>query len=239
MTPEEMLAALTALTDKITADVAEKFAVVQAKCDALDEKMKKADTKKKADGDDDAMAEQTAADRRADSVSRDQLQVLQRQVNDLVQKSPRARTQADNDAFADAQSKADAVLRTHNERASPPMQGEELADYLIRLHRPMQVHSARFAKAQLATIAADSTVFSNVLAQIRADAYEAGVRPVNLPLFQHREIKTESPGGHKISTFHGNGTIFAQMAAPVRRVIGIAGDNRYSRSGGGAVHVRA
>jgi hypothetical protein len=37
----------------------------------------------------------------------------------------------------------------------------------------------------------------------------------------------------------GNGTGFAQMSAPVRKVIGIAGDNRYARSGGGSFHVNA
>lgn len=39
-----------------------------------------------------------------------------------------------------------------------------------------------------------------------------------MPQFQYRETTQESPGGHKIRSFHGNGTIFKQMSRPVRSV---------------------
>jgi hypothetical protein len=53
---------------------------------------------------------------------------------------------------------------------------------------------------------------------IRADAVLAANNPVDLPRFVHREIKTESPGGHKITSFVGTGTMFAQLNRPGRKV---------------------
>jgi hypothetical protein len=109
-------------------------------------------------------------------------------------------------------------MRTHNERAEPPMAGEDLINYQIRMHRKMQKHSAKWKGVELSLIAADRAALNNVLAEIRADAMQAGLNPVGLPLFQHREIVQESPGGHKIRSFVGNGTIFKQMSRPVRHV---------------------
>lgn len=211
---------------------------IAAKQDKLDGEMKqlKADAAKKRkddDGEDDTMAERTAAD--SERLSSD-MRVLQSQVKDLIIRSPRALTQADRDAFADAQAKADAVLRVHNDRADQPMRGEQLVEYLIRLHRPMQRHSQKWGKAELATIAADRAVFNNVLAEIRADALQAGLNPPDLPPFQYREIKTESSAGHRISSFVGRGTIFKAMSRPIRFVESIGADDRYPRSAGGFVY---
>jgi hypothetical protein len=232
MNPEELLAALTAVTETLRADVAKHCETMTAKYDAIDKKL---DAKKKADedGDDPTMAERTAADS-----LRSDMRVMQSQINDLVIKSPRARTAADRNAFADAQASADAVLRTHNEQADQPMSGEDLPSYLIRLHRPMLRHSKKWGKAELAVIARDSAVFNNVLAEIRADTLQAGLNPVDLKPFEHRMIKTESPGGHKITSFVGNGTIFKQMGRPPRYVKFIGGDDRYGRSAGGAVYAK-
>lgn len=223
----------------LASDLAAHRQAVTERLDAVETKADNAiiASKRKMDADpDDVAAERTAAD----SVTRADLRVLQEQVNRLVTTQPRALTQADRDAFADAQAAADAVLRTHGETADQPMRGEELAAYLIRLHRPMLKHSKKWGKAELARIAADSAVFNNVLAEIRSDAYQAGLNPVGLPEFQHREIKTESPGGHRITTFVGNGTIFKQLSRPVRQVAGFVnvpqlGRPGVSNSGAGAI----
>lgn len=227
-----LLEALTALADQFTAHskaVTERMDKIETKADNAIASI----GKRKDNDEDPEAAERVAADSAANL--RSDLRVLQSQVNDLVIKAPRARTQADHDAYADTQAKADAVLRAHNERADMPMAGESLVDFKIRLHRPMLRHSRKWGKAELAVIARDSAVLDNVLAEIRADAYEAGIRPVDLPMFQHREIKSESPGGHRISTFHGNGTIFKQLARPARYVRSIAGDDRVPRTASGSV----
>jgi len=49
---------------------------------------------------------------------------------------------------------------------------------------------------------------------------EASLNPVGLQPFQYREFVQESPGGHKIKTFVGNGTFIKAMARPVRHVAG-------------------
>jgi hypothetical protein len=163
------------------------------------------------------MAEKTAADRaRSDSVDPAAFAALASSVNEM--KKRQSRPMADLNAFADAQAKADAVLRTHNERAEPPMAGEDIIAYNIRLARKMQPHSKTWKGVELSLIAADRQAFGIALDSIRADALEAGLKPVGLPLFQHREFVQESAGGHRIRSFVGNGTIFKQLSRPVRHV---------------------
>ena len=124
----------------------------------------------------------------------------------------------DADAFADAQSKADSVMRLHGEQADGPMRGEDIVSYNIRLARKMQPHSKTWKGVELRAIAADQKGFYAVLDGIRADAYQAGLNPVHLPEFQHRKTVTTSPGGHTITEFRGTGTIFKMMSRPVRHV---------------------
>jgi hypothetical protein len=93
--------------------------------------------------------------------------------------------------------------------------------YKIRQHRPLQKHSDRWRNVDLHVIAADSIAFENILTDIRADALAAGKNPKGLPLFQWKEFVEDGPGGHRIRSFAGTGTIFAQMSPPVRRVMAI------------------
>lgn len=210
---------------KVDAEKEEKEKADKAKADAkkkdedmgeetaADKKRKDAEEKEKADAEKMEKEKMDAA--KADSVPRSEFEKIVAQVNALT---PRKLTQADMDAFADAQAKADVVLRTHNERAEPWMPGEDIVAYQIRLARKMQPHSKVWKDADLSIVAADATAFLNALTAIRADAYQAGLNPVGLAPFQHREINEMSPTGHKITRFAGNGTIFAQMSRPVRHV---------------------
>jgi hypothetical protein len=170
---------------------------------------------------DDDMAERVAADRRADSasdirVANSVLAGLARDMNAL--KKQISWPMGDLNQFADAQAKADAVLRVHGESAEPPMSGEDLVAYNIRLARKMQPHSKTWKGVDLRLIAADSQAFNIALDGIRADAYQAGMSPVGLPEFQHRKIVKTMPGGHIMTEFVGTGTIFKQLSRPVRHV---------------------
>lgn len=234
----EQLEKLLAMMNALGAEIGEKFADMDKKHTALADSVAKLSAKKDAAGEDDLGAEQTAADSRRDSVSRGEFRALQERVNDVTVKQADRRP-ADRDALAELQARADVAYRSLGDGAAPaPMQGETVVDYACRLHRPLQRHSRRFAKSELAVIARDPATFNTVLDGIRADAYEAGMNPVDLPMFQHREIKTESAGGHRVSNFVGTGTIFKQMARPVKYVTGIGGDDRRPRSGGGAAYVQ-
>jgi hypothetical protein len=213
------------------------------KRDAEDEEKKKADAKKK-DNDEGDEAERVAADKKrkdaeeekarkdaeekeereradaakADSVPRSEFEALQRQIAELSGRMPRALTAADRDLFADVQSKADSVMRLHNDIAEPPMSGEDLIAYKIRTTRKMQAHSAKWKDVNLSMIAADSVALDNIIAEIRADATAAGLNPVGLKPFEHRKITTKGEGGHNITTFVGNGTFVKQLSRPVRHV---------------------
>jgi len=244
MDPEALLEAVKALTEKLAdglrADMAEHCKKLDAKYDAIADSMKKLDAKKKDEDEDaDPVGEERHAARRtaADSVSRADLEVLRAQVRDLQVRQP-TRTPSDRDALADLQAKADVAYRALGERADMPMMGEGTVEYAIRLHRGLQRHLPKDSKwkgVELAVAARDPSTFAAICDSVRAGAYEAGISPIGMPEFQHREIKTESPGGHRITTFVGNGTIFKQMSRPVRHVISIGANDKFPRSAGGQV----
>jgi hypothetical protein len=234
MTEDEMKAfmdAITALRDDVVAQVGKLDEKCGALADSVTELKKKADTagerdrgvdasmRRRGDEDADPVGEQHHAARRvaADSIGAAEFSALCSVVADLKKKVV-GRPQATLDAYADTQSKADAVMRAHGERAEPWMAGEDLVSYKIRQHRPMQKHSAKWKGVELSAIAGDGKAFENILAEIRADALQAGLKPVGLPEFQWREITQQMPGGHLVKTFHGNGTIFKQLSRPVRHV---------------------
>jgi hypothetical protein len=226
---------INGLVAAMKADFAAHCEKMDARYDALDAKMKKSDAagmrRKKAD--EDGMAEETAAD----SISRGEFRAVQEQLNVLKVRDGMSldrQSQSTRDSYADAQAKADAVLRAHGESAAAPMSGEDIVAYQVRLHRPMLKHAKKFKNADLATIARDASTFAAVLDSVRADTYEAALNPVGLAPFVHREIKSESSGGHKITQFVGNGTIFKQLCRPARYVTSLNISDKFPRSAGGS-----
>jgi hypothetical protein len=232
---EKVLAALEIFKTEVTGSLAE----MAKRCDSLDEKFLASQTKKLAADSTDDLAEETAADgRRADAVTRGELEVVRAQLRDLQIKQPRAQTAADRNAFSDAQAKFDSTYRALGEGgAPPPMSSEALIDYQIRLARPIMKHSKQFAKVDLHTLARDVSTLESVLNSARADAYAVGISPVDMKPFVHRMIEETLPSGHVSRRFIGQGTCFAMQSAPVRRVLGIGSlEKGASRSAGGAVY---
>lgn len=238
MDPEQLKAFMDAL-EALRADITKSISAVDAKCDALAEDVKttrKSDTAGERDrgvdtsmrrdnddrdpaGEERHEARQTAADRaRSDSadITATQIGLLLNEVKSM--KNAMAVPATTRDQMADAQAKADAVMRLHGESAEMPMAGEDLVPYQIRLARKMQPHSKKWKGVTLQALAGDRTALNNILEEIRADATEAGLNPVGLPEFQHRKIVKQSPGGHTITEFVGNGTVFKQLSRPVRHV---------------------
>jgi hypothetical protein len=247
MTLEECLAQIATMCEGLRAEMKGYCATMDAKYADLCSKMdaapsagflKASTTKLAADDDGDpmsTMAQQVSADRRADSVSRSELEVLRAQLRDLQMKQPRPQTAADRDAFADAQAKFDATYRAIGDSgAPPPMSSEDIVSYNIRLARPLQKHSKKFKSAELHVLARDPSTLNSVIDSIRADAFEVGISPVGMPEFAHREVRTESAGGHKITSFVGRGTMFKMMSRPVRHVSHI-GATAQGRSASGQV----
>jgi len=230
MTEEALLAAVREIAEGLKSDLAGSLSALDDKCPALTDSVNKmkADavlrtsqgqqhdmTRRgtlRSDTDDDTMAQQTAAD----SIGRSELASLSRSISELQKKM--TRPMEDRNSYADAQAKADAVMRTHGTQAEPPMAGEGLVDYQIRLARKMQPHSPRWKGVELSIIAADSKAFEIALDNIRSDAMQAGNNPVGLPMFQYREITEVGPGGHRITRFVGNGSMLRQLSGPVRHL---------------------
>jgi hypothetical protein len=217
MDPEQ-LKALTDMIEALRADINAAVSKVDAKCDALADSV--ATMKKTADeaGERSNENEYDLARRAAaDSASRSDLAMLQRQVNELTIKAL-PRPAGDADALADIQAKCDAAYIANGGRADPPMRGEGVIDYAVRMHRGLQSHGKKWKGAELAVIARDSTTFAGVCDAIRADAVKAGLNPVDLKPLEHRMFTETMPSGHVMRRFVGNGTIFKQMSLPVRHV---------------------
>jgi hypothetical protein len=235
MTEDEMISAVKAIAESLKSEMTGALAKLDEKCNAMSDAV----SKMKADAviaasqgmqndmrrrgslrsDDDGRdpnspyAERTAADA---VVGRAEMASLSREISEI--KRRQNRPMSDLNAFADAQAKADAVLRIHGERAEPPMAGEGLVEYQIRMHRKMQPHSPLWKNVNLSIIAADGIAFGNALEAIRSDAVQAGNNGSGMKLFDHKEITEIGPGGHRITRFVGSGSIFAQLTRPVRHV---------------------
>ncbi|HEV2549006.1 MAG TPA: hypothetical protein VGU20_16815, partial [Stellaceae bacterium] len=152
-----------------------------------------------------ANATGSAADARADAVAADS--------------RPRARTDEERNALAAAQVKADEVSIAWGERAPPPLTGELLREYRIRMLRDHKRHSKDYADVDFATIP-DGKAFDVAEARVYADSVAASANPPgspNAPLIPRRR---EDDTGRMITTFHGSGTFIRRMTRPARRVVG-------------------
>jgi hypothetical protein len=213
---EATVQAIREIAEALRADLSGSIDALSKRCDALAEDVK-ANKKSDEAGERDRGVDGTMAVRvAADAVDPAAFAALASSVADMQKK--RARPMKDLNAYADAQAKADSVMRALGSAAEPPMAGEDLVSYKIRMHRKMQPHSPRWKGVELQLIAADQVALDNVLGEIRADAMTAAMSPVGMPEFQHRMITKTMPGGHIVHEFIGNGTIFKQLSRPVRHV---------------------
>lgn len=246
-TLDKLMDALRSSVADMSAKFDAKFDEMSAKYDAIADAVKKrdegdkdkpADPKKDSEDPAGTGAEETAADKRKDSEEdkdakadsaalQAKIDELNATVADLSKRTPRALTSADRSAFADAQAKADSVMRNFGEQAEPPMAGEDLIAYQIRLHNKMKPHSKTWKNFDLSIIAADSTAFGEAMGQIRADAMQASLAPSDMKPGEHRMISQTMPTGHKVTTFVGAGTIFKQLSSQPRYVrrIGVPRSN--------------
>jgi hypothetical protein len=237
MDETKLIELITSLGEALRSDMASSIETLNKKCDALSEAIEKKNTDgarkfgeaEQVAADDERAGHRTVVNNemRSDAVGRSEFAALASSVSALAKRN--SRPMADLNAFADAQAKADSVMRVHGESAEPPMSGEDIVAYQIRLARKMQPHSKTWKSVDLQLIQADRQAFGIALDGIRADALQAGLNPVHLKPFEHRKIVKESPGGHKITEFVGNGTYIAQMSRPVRHVkfIGTRGTAHY------------
>ena len=128
--------------------------------------------------------------------------------------------QTDSEARADSaeiQATYDPAYRAATGAAAPPrVYGESLDAYNLRLVRPLQKHSAQFAKVDFGKIG-DATAAKEIAARIRSDAL-ATLTQNEGPLKSHT---TPDAVGRLITRFSGApGSCWNQFKAPYRLVKG-------------------
>jgi hypothetical protein len=214
---------VTALIEGLRADFTKSCEAMSAKYDALAGEIKKRDAagERSGENEDDlgrTGAVRTAADAVDLQAANSALASLARTVDGIKKKIERP--MADLNAYAEAQAKADSVMRALGSSAEPPMSGEDLVAFQIRLARKMQPRSKTWGKVDLNLIKADQKAFNIVLDGIHEEARADALSTEGMAPLVHREITKTTPGGHKITEFVGNGTFIKQMSRPVRFVSG-------------------
>ena len=184
-----------------------------------EEHMRREDRRK--DDDDDDKRDDA---KRADSV--DVREVLDR-VRDLERKQPKPLTDADYDAMAAEQARADSIFAAHGERAPRPLLGETPLAYRRRLVKSLQSHSTRWKDTNLTAIA-DSATLNIIQDQVYADAKDAARHPSNIPAGQLIPVvRPDSMTGHKITEFRGSRSFVRQFKPVTRRVTAL--NTRFDR----------
>lgn len=235
---------ILAKMDAMKADTDTKFADMSKRMDAFDGKKADADKgeyEKKPDAKADAKADENAdkkpgeaketkadedgknqEDKKADAVARDTRDhELAARLAKVEARLPLAMTDAELDAMADAQSRADNVFQAFGNRAPRPMDGERLSSYQRRLATALKTHSVRWKDVDLKSFA-DATAFKVVEEQIYADALDAAAKPVDIPAGKLRSIVRRDQTGREVTTFHGQPSSWmAEFAGRRRRLTGI------------------
>jgi hypothetical protein len=223
MDPEKLLESITAMVGELRADMEKNCKTMEAKYDAVMDSIKKRDAagERSAENEDDmgrTGAVRTAADAADLQAANSALASLARTVDGMKKKMERP--MSDLNAYSAVQAKADSVMRALGSSAEPPMSGEDLIAYQIRLARKMQPHSKTWRNVDLQLIKADQQAFGNVIDGIYEEARADSFNTEKMQPLVHREITRTTPGGHTIREFIGNGTFIRQMARPVRFVSG-------------------
>lgn len=120
------------------------------------------------------------------------------------EKAEAERDDADMEAAADMQCKADAAYQPHGKAAPRKMRGEDLLGYRRRLARGLQAHSPAWRGVDLSAIA-DSTALGIAETAIYADSVAAARAPITDSSAPRspRPMTHRSPSGHNVTTFSG------------------------------------
>lgn len=193
---------------KADADLTAKFDAMMTKMDSIgkridameEAKPREVVADKKSDSE---KEEEKAAKADAEAKAKADAEETKARIDAVEKAMPKEISDADFEAMADAQSKADSVASMFGESASRPQAGESVLGYRKRQAAKFKKHSSAFKDIDITAIS-DSALFSVAEKQIYADAMTAANNPVLAEGEGLREIKTRSAAGHQISTFKGN-----------------------------------
>jgi hypothetical protein len=107
--------------------------------------------------------------------------------------------------YAAAQSRADSVAAAFGQSAPPPMGGEGLLEYRVRLANSFKRFSKNIQDIDLNELAASSPkAFSNLESDVYNDAMAYASSPSSVPALQLREVVKSDQSGRKIHEFVGD-----------------------------------
>lgn len=228
MTEEEKaaLAALKAKADAqaiadsqpTLADVLKAITGVSARLDSVEKNMPAPTLNAAADARKDA--EEKAKADAEEAEEKEKAEIKAKADAEEKAKADAAKCDADAEAMADHQAKADPVYQLHGKSVPSKMQGESLIGYRRRLARGLQPHSTTWKGVDLSAIG-DSTALNIAETAIYADAVMASRNPVvevGAPR-NPRAITRQSATGHTVTDFVGPvGGWMDDFRAPVRRM---------------------
>jgi hypothetical protein len=146
---------------------------------------------------------------------RDELNRLERECNaDMRQQGPMC--EAEEGMIADAQARADSTYAAFGKRAPAPLPGERLAQYRVRLLKPMKSHSKTWSDVDLNTQSGKN--LDLIERQIYADAATFADSAENLPSDDalHPTTTTDPNSGHRVTTFRGRRSFVNQFKGEAR-----------------------
>jgi hypothetical protein len=120
--------------------------------------------------------------------------------------------------FVHAQARANAVAQAFGDSAPPPLIGESLQDYRVRLASPYLMHSKTLRGANLAKIH-DPNAFNAIEEQVFADAMAEATNPSTFKPGELRRIERADASGRVITRYAGDpNACWDQFNPPIRYV---------------------
>ncbi len=138
----------------------------------------------------------------------------------LTARLPKADTEEERNAKAEAQFRCDSVYQSLGHGgAPPPLQGEAVRDYRVRLLRGIQKHSAAWKDIDISLLPGDALAIAD--AAIRNDATVASRNPADVAPGTLREVTITDPTTNQRKTeFFGRTTFIGLMKRPSMRLTG-------------------
>lgn len=146
---------------------------------------------------------------------------LRRRIADLEKVMPRQLSDADHQAFADAQARADTVFQAFGDSAPRPLMGEDVMTYRRRLAGSIKGKSKTWSKTNLHGIN-DDNAFSVIEDSIYADAMDAAHHPTDLKADELRPIYSTDVTGRRTTSFAGEPRAWMDaFSGSRRRLVGV------------------
>jgi hypothetical protein len=185
--------------NKLLTDLHTKIDAAMKRMDTYDDERRQRDDAAKKDGrrDDDERREGETEEEYAQRCQREGRSPAQaREV--VADSNPAHRAE-----FADAQERAERAYTAWGMRANPPLAGEGLRAYRLRLLRPLQKHSKQYSKSDLDLLPRDEAIFGATEQVIYADSVAASSAPDSVQPGRLRTVTRVTDTGHRVTELIG------------------------------------